>query len=124
VSDNDQTSRLKTGGQVVLDGSGNGAVTLLPDNAWQHWAIERINVRTNQAPTKTPFPQCELFLGTAAAPSDSQGATAAGHNDVFDPSGGPITIGPADALTLIWTAGVPGSIATVVVTGTKTLRRA
>lgn len=124
MSDRDITSRLKTGGSVVLDGSGNGAVILLPDNAWQSWSVERATVRTNQSPTTTPFPQCELFLGTAAIPSDSQGATASGHNDVFDPSGGPIGIGPADALTFIWSAGVPGSIATVVVTGTKTTRRA
>lgn len=120
---NDITTPLRTAGSVVLDASGNGTVYLLPDNAWQTWDIARIAVRTNQAMTATPFPLAEVFIGVAPVPSASLGATYSGQNDQYDPAGGPIHIGAADALTIVWTGGIPGTIATVTVTGTKTLRR-
>lgn len=109
---------LRRGGSVVLDAGGNGTVTIFPDTGWQTWEVERVTVRTNQGATQTPYPQAELFVDLAPVASSSRGATASGQNDVFDASGGPIRVGSADGLTIAWTGGVPGSIATVTVTGT------
>jgi hypothetical protein len=107
---------LRRGGQVVLDGTGQGTVTLFPDTGSQRWEIERITIKTNQAVTQTPIPQCELFLDSVPI-SNSRGASYNGNNDTFDPDGGPIRVGPADCITLQWTGGIPGTIASCQIEG-------
>ena len=116
-------SKLRLSDNVTLDGSGNGSVLLTPDNDSQRWEVTRIAVRTTQAPTQTPFPQAELFDTIVPVASASYGATASGHNDVFDTSGNPIDIGSQDSVLIVWTGGIPGTVATAAIRGYKFLDR-
>lgn len=99
---------------VVLDGSGDGSVTFQPDS-FRTWTVTGINVETDQAPTATPVPRCRALLAgrLIAQTWMGNGSTA---------SGSPETVQPSQQLTVEWTGGVPGSRATVYLSGTMNMR--
>lgn len=87
------------------------------------WEVTRVAVRTTQGPAQTPFPQAELYDSPVPVASSSYGATASGHNDIFDPANDPVEIGPNDAVLIVWTGGIPGTVATVTIRGHSLLER-
>lgn len=117
-------TKLRTSDHTTLDANGNGQVLMSPDSASTSWDVTRIAVRTNQDPATAPFPQAELYDTIIATQSSSYGATASGNNDVFDVSGFPIEIGPNDAILIVWTGGIPDSVATATIRGYKYLGNA
>lgn len=114
---------LKTAQNVTLDSNGNGVLYFQTDSGSQEWYVQRIAVRTTQTPTQTPFPQAEVFDTDSPTSGSSLGATASGHNDIYDAAGGPIHVGTADTLSVVWTGGIPGTVASATLRGIKVLRR-
>ena len=113
------SGELHRGGQVVLDANGNGTVTLYPDHAQQRWEVRHVVVQTSQAATAIPIPVAQLYVNIVD-PVHSRGATASGSQDIFD---GNIRIGPSDLLLVVWTGGIPGTVASVTVEGDFYTRR-
>lgn len=108
-------SLLSKSGTVTLDGSGNGTIDFSVDHAWQRWEIDSINVKTSQASTQTPYPTAEVFAGPIAA-AFSEGASWTGNQDTFS---GRVDLDAGTDLHIVWTGGVPGSIATARLHGKK-----
>lgn len=104
-------------GSVTLDGSGNGTVTLAPES-FRTWQVTTINVRTTQGITEVPVPQCTVYLGSIGDGSIvaqtwmGNRATAQGNT----------LVQPSQPLIIQWTNGVPGSVATVSLYGTMSMR--
>lgn len=103
---------------VTLDGSGNGAVTFNVRHANQRWRIEYVTVSTNQASTTAPYPTATIYEGPQQA-GMSDGATWTGNQDTFR---GRFVMDACTDLTVAFTGGVAGSVATVVILGTNELR--
>lgn len=114
------SGELHRGGSVTLNAAGAGSVMLMPDNAHQRWEITSVVVSTNQAATATPVPVAEIFVNGTQSRMNSRGATWSGNQDSFD---GLVRVGPCDYLTIQFTAGISGVIASVVIVGTYYTRR-
>jgi hypothetical protein len=106
---------LNKAGTVTLDGSGNGTLDFDVDHAWQRWEIAQIVVSTNQPSNQAPYPTAEVFAGPIA-PVYSQGATWTGNQDTFS---GKVDLDAGTELHVVWTGGLPGSIATARIHGKK-----
>jgi hypothetical protein len=111
--------QVKKSGQVTLDQNGYGVITFCPDNAWQRWEINQVVVSTNQAATDVPVPVAEVFVNDVSSRGNSEGGTSSGNQDVLV---GLINVGPVDQLSVVWTGGIPGSVATTVITGASYTR--
>jgi hypothetical protein len=111
---------LKRAGSVTLDANGNGTITFIPHNAQQSWEVTYIAASTNQSPTATVVPQVESFVNGVLDRCNSRGASWAGNQTSFS---GLIKVGSCDNLNIVFTAGVPGTVASVVLEGTYTTRR-
>ena len=111
------TQMLDTYKTVVLNGSGAGTVTLAPDS-FRTWRIQTINVRTSQAPTQTPIPQCTIYLGSQG---DGQ-ILAQTWNGSRATATGDTLVQPSQPLIVRWENGVPGTSATVSIYGTMEMR--
>ena len=103
---------------VTLDGSGNGSVTFTVRHTNQRWVIEFVGVSTNQAPTVAPYPTATLYEGPQQA-GMADGATWTGNQDTFT---GRFVMDACTDLTVAFTGGVAGSVATVVIEGANELR--
>ncbi len=126
---------LVKSGTCKLDSTGNGTVTLDPENARQRWEVKSVVVSTNQAATATVVPVATVAKNTAIASQLSQGNNGgqswSGNQDVF---AGQWDIGPADFLSVLFTpppgatspqiSALSGVICYVTVTGSKYTRRA
>lgn len=104
-------------GSVTLNASGYGLVTLQPDS-FRNWTVTSINVRTDQGTTVTPVPQCTVYLGGLGGRIIAQ--TWMGNRATA--GGSPEAVQPSQQLVIEWTNGVPGSRATVYLSGTMTMR--
>jgi hypothetical protein len=102
---------LNESASAVLDGSGNGRVTLGPGNASQQWAP------TNAAcsvTSNTSEPIFVLYNGSASN-ANRIGGTYTGSNDNTDISG--VTLYPGSVFTGVWSGGDPGATATLSLQG-------
>jgi hypothetical protein len=98
---------------VTLDGNGDGTITFGVDWSANHkWIITSLLVSTTQAPTTAPYPTATAYLGGQQV-GVSEGATWTGNQDIFT---GTAEMG-ADELYVVWTGGVPGSVATAIIEG-------
>jgi hypothetical protein len=80
--------------------------------------ITYCRVSTNQPQTTAPYPTAEIFEGTTSA-GLSAGATWTGNNDVFH---GRFVMDAGTDLTVVFTGGVAGSVATAIIEGANELR--
>lgn len=103
-------TRLDTGGRVILDAFGNGAIILRPDNAHQRWLVQNTVVRVS---SNTLEPQCFVYVGM---PTSNQvvDTTYTGSNDTSDSQ---YEIPYGQFMTVQWLAGDAGAVATVSVKG-------
>ena len=127
--------RLVKSGSVKLDATGNGVITLDPENARQRWEVASVVVSTNQSATATVVPVATVAKNTAVASQLSQGNTGgqswSGNQDVF---AGKWEISAADYLSVIFSpppgatggqiAALSGVICYATITGAKFTRRA
>lgn len=111
--------RLKVSGNVTLAANGDGMVQLIPHNAWERWEVNSVVVSTTQGAAVTPVPTAAVYVNTPT-PANLEGMTDSGSNDTFS---GLTHVGPADVLNVVWAAGISGTVATAVVTGSTYQRR-
>lgn len=108
---------LDTFGTVTLDASGNGTLTLAPEG-FRMWRVTTMNVRTSQAPTATPVPQCTVYLG-AQGFGNIVSQTWMGNRSTAT---GNLLVQPSQPLIFSWENGVAGSVATASIYGTMEMR--
>jgi hypothetical protein len=109
---------LDTYGHVTLDAAGHGTVTLTPEG-FRTWTVTGISIRTDQGVTQTPIPQCTVYLGSVGP---GQIVTQTWTGSRATAGGSPIVVQPSQPLIVEWTGGIPGSVATVSLYGTMTMR--
>lgn len=109
---------LTVSGQVTLalvNGVVTGSVVLgpgiSPDRSSLRWNVTGVVVRTNR-PGVAPIPAVSVFDQIGVA----QGVS---YDGSFDQGGSDITVKRGEYLTVTWTGGNAGDVATVSLTGTK-----
>jgi hypothetical protein len=107
------TSRLDTGGSVILDASGNGAIILRPSNAHQRWLVKNTVVQTNAPATSTVVPTCYVYVGGPTT-NNAVDSTYTGNQDASD-SVYDVPFG--SFLTVQWLGGNAGDRASVSISG-------
>lgn len=108
---------LDASGSVTLDATGHGVVLLAPE-AFRTWVVSAINVRTDQAVTQVPVPQCTVYLGSVG---DGQIIAQTWMGNRSTASGNTL-VQPSQPLIVEWTNGVVGSRATASLYGTMSMR--
>ena len=112
---------LNENNTVVLDGSGNGITRLSPYGARYSgllWNLEgvAVSVATNN---KEAQASCFISYGIQSnTPNDLQGVTQQGSTG--DTCTVTASLKPGDWVTVQWTGGDPGQVATMRVFGTVT----
>jgi len=112
---------LNENNTVVLDGSGNGITRLSPYGARYSgllWNLEgvTVSVATNN---KEAQASCFISYGIQSnTPNDLQGVTQQGSTG--DTCTVTASLKPGDWVTVQWTGGDPGQVATMRVFGTVT----
>lgn len=101
---------------VTLDSDGNATAFVAP-NGTEKWNVNRYGVLTNQDPVATTIPICKLYMDSVADANFIDG-TYTGNQDAGD---GNIILEKNQKLYAVWTGGIPGSIATLSVFGTREL---
>lgn len=99
---------------VTLDGSGNGTVQFSIDNHNQRWVVNYVHVLTSQAVSATPVPVCQFYKNGTGA-TQSVGGTYSGN---LDTATGRVILFADDVLYAVWSGGIPGSVATAIISGT------
>jgi hypothetical protein len=101
---------------ITLNASGNGTVTLGPQIAKEHWQVASATVSVS---TNVKESQCSVFLGTTPVSSTLYGQTETGS------TGDTCTIGQdiqsGQLVIAQWTGGDVGSVATMTLTGERTI---
>lgn len=112
---------LNENNTVVLDGSGNGITRLSPYGARYSgllWNLEgvAVSVATNNSEAQA---SCFISYGIQSnTPNDLQGVTQQGSTG--DTCTVTASLKPGDWVTVQWTGGDPGQVATMRVFGTVT----
>lgn len=119
MSDWQHVGQRRKRASVTLDASGNGSVTFDADSANHKWVITDVILATNQAQTTAPYPTATTYLAGQQI-GVSEGASWIGNQDVLQ---GRIELGPCDTLTVAFTGGVAGSVATAIAEGENYLWR-
>jgi hypothetical protein len=111
---------------VLLNGSGNGSVSIGPQRVREHWQVQSVAVSVafpaNQdKPTNES--KCAVNVGSPpATPGNFYGQTPTGSTGDTCSVGTEILTGQLIIVT--WTGGDPGELATAVITGTYTIGEA
>jgi len=100
---------LRTGGSVVLDGSGYGFIRLAP--AGEKWQVLRTNVRVS---THVNEAIVKIYIGQIAVLNQTDGSMSGSSGDTSDSV---IYLNDGDAMIIEWSGGDAGATATVVITG-------
>jgi hypothetical protein len=113
------SSPLYENNQVTLDVNGNGQCGVTPygtRNGGLTWDVTAVSVLVSD---DTIEAQASAYLSYGIQDTDPQdflGQTATGSSG--DTCGIGQTIRPGDWITVVWSGGVPGAIATMRITGT------
>lgn len=119
MADWQKVSRRRKRASVTLDANGNGQVFFDADSGNHKWVIESVLLATNQAQTTAPYPTGTLYVSGQQV-GQSEGASWIANQDVLQ---GIIELGPCDTLTVQFTGGVAGSVATAIPEGVSFLWR-
>lgn len=103
--------RLRRAENVTLNAAGDGEVILGPVPASRRWVLARLAVFCT---VDDPMPVASVYDGTAS-PGNLLDATYTGAQDVSDMGG--LALDQSEFLTVAWTAGQAGAVATVRLTG-------
>jgi len=108
---------LNVSAQVTLDGSGNGTASIGPLSPGEVWddliAAVRVATNVNEA-------ICTVYSGAAATAGYARGATTWGSTG--DSTGQLSEVRVGGQVFAVWTGGDAGAVATLTVTGTRTVR--
>lgn len=108
--------RLDAFDQATLDASGRAVARLTPDGT-ERWHVTRYAVLTNQATNAQPIPLCTLYVGPPD-PGNELDVTYTGNADAGD---GDVWLEKGQALTAVWTGGIPATVGTLSVYGERVL---
>lgn len=103
-----QPQRVTRTAQVVLNSGGNGSVTVTAP-AGVMYDLVSTSVSTTAAVTDVP-PQCTTYLAASATPSAYFESTYQGNRKTSNTTH---RFNGSEPYTAAWTAGTPGSIATL-----------
>ncbi len=108
-------TQLQIGASVVLDGSGNGQITLGPSITREHWDLVSADVSVSTAVLEAT---CVLYQATGPTPTQRLGGTATGSTgDTCGLTG--VTLMPGQVILAVWAGGDAGKTATLAIVGTK-----
>jgi len=103
------SSPLDVTATTVLNGSGSGSVSVGPNRARQKW-VPPLTVAVSTS-TANLIPVARLTMG-----SQKLGSSYTGSDDSDDLPA--TTVLPGQKITVTWTGGDPGAVATVSIGGT------
>lgn len=104
--------------QIQLDSSGNGQIGIGPIGAREIWMPQNVHVSITTAVSEA---QCDIFVGDLPQQSNYRDTTFSGSSgDSSDRVNADTVKNPAKVWA-VWTGGDPKAIATLVVTGRKTV---
>jgi hypothetical protein len=96
---------------TTLDAAGRGTVRLRPSSMRTTWLVQSVQVA---ATSNAAEPTANVFLGSETG--QNLGGTYTGSNDTC--SGMNTQLYPGQYLTVLWTGGDPGAVATATAYGT------
>lgn len=109
------TALLSTWASAILNGSGNGTVSLGPTGSGEVWTSVTAAVHCSSNSSEAT---CQLFVGSAASPQFFSGGTTWGSTGDSSPwVGAPIPVGQQVFAT--WTGGTPGATAYLTLSGQR-----
>jgi hypothetical protein len=104
---------------TVLNSSGNGTISLGPISAREIWSPQTVHVQCQQPVTNEA--KCTIYVGYSATQDNFRDATWSGSSGDSSSKVNADTVKCGHFVWASWTGGDPGSVATLVVTGTKTI---
>jgi hypothetical protein len=105
---------------VTLNGSGAGTVQVGPSSPGETWQPSQVSVSCSATVT-TGTCQCNIYAGAGPSQSTFVDGTFSGDTgDTSDAIGGRV-VNPGQSVFAVWSGGVPGATATLVVSGTRTV---
>lgn len=111
------TAPLSASAQVVLDGSGNGSVSIGPTGFGETWTSVAAAVH---CATNVNEATCRFYVGPSASPNYFAGATTFGSTGDASPwSGQPIPVG--QFVFAVWSGGDSGTTAYLSLSGTRSV---
>jgi hypothetical protein len=108
---------LSESGSVILDGSGNGTVSIGPLTAREVWHPAMVHVSANTNPTNEA--ECQIFVGDMVSGQNYRDGTFSGSSGDSSDSLAASEVKCGDKIIALWTGGDAGQRATLSVTGTK-----
>jgi hypothetical protein len=108
-------SPLNESSSVVLDGSGNGTLRMVPYGGSLTWLPSVVSVKASSAAAEA---QCRNYIG--AAPVDAwfvDGTLSGSTGDSTEAVAGRQVDTHGNALWAVWAGGDPGAVATMTVAG-------
>lgn len=122
TSPNFVTADLNENAQVILDGSGNGIAKMSPHGTrYSGYTWSPINLYVTVS-TNAKEAQAIAYVSygiLSSTANDAIGQTSTGSTG--DTCGMTQTVKPGDWISVRWTGGDPGAVATMRVTGTANL---
>jgi hypothetical protein len=109
---------LSVSASVVLNASGNGAVTLGPARPGTSWTPASCGVLV--APVSTTVVSSFSLYNGAAQPGNFIGGSYTGDSNSTGLTVSPMF--PGQILTGVWEGGNPGATATMTLTGTQSIQ--
>ena len=111
-----RTLPLNAKAYITLDGNGNGTAYTGPQSFQEAWSnvTAHVSVATNNSEAN-----CSIYSGAAATPGYFGDATTWGSTGDSTSNLNVVKVG--GNVWAVWTGGDPGSLATMAVTGTRTV---
>lgn len=104
--------------RVTLNGSGNGTAKVGPLSAREVWHPANVHV---SVATNTNEAVCNVYAGVDATPPNFRDATFSGSSGDSTDKVSADTIKCGQYVFAVWTGGDANQVATMTVTGTKTI---
>lgn len=115
-----RTLTLTHSASVTLGGTGGGSVQLGPSSPGETWQPSQVSVSCSQVVTTGT---CQAVIYAGAGPSQGtfvDGTFSGDTGDTSDAIGGRV-VHPGESVFAVWSGGVPGATATLVISGTRTV---
>jgi len=115
-----KTLTLTRTASITLNGSGAGTVQAGPATPGEIWSPTQVSVSCSATVT-TGTCQCSIYAGAGPSQGTFVDGTFSGDTgDTTDAIGGR-QVNPGQSVFAVWSGGVPGATATMVLAGTRTV---
>lgn len=108
---------VRQAASVTLNGAGAGAVVLGPVPTFVRWELTRLAVDASGG-TGTTQAEVRVYRGEVNSAS-LEDSTYAGNLDTADWGSSPVILQAGERLTVAWTGGRPGALATARISGSQ-----